>query len=125
MTGKENRPGAATPEQQMETEGFSNSTIPKDDNSIFDGNISSLLSPGQENAVPLRHLKMVTGFDGRTVRRMISEERFAGMPILADCQTGYYLPATDEEKRRCVRSMRHRAKEIERAAQAIEAAEGW
>lgn len=85
--------------------------------------ISDYLSAGQENAVPLRHLKNITGIDGRTVRRMIFEERLAGIPILADNQTGYYLPATQDEKQRCVRSMKHRAKEIERAAEAIEVAE--
>lgn len=85
--------------------------------------ISDFLSAGQENAVPLRHLKTVTGLDGRTVRLMIQRERLAGFPILADNQTGYYLPATQEEKQRCVHSMRHRAEEIKRAALAIEAAD--
>lgn len=85
--------------------------------------ISDLLSTGQENALPLSYLIMTTGQDGRTIRRMIAEERFAGVPILADNQTGYYLPANENERRRCVRSMRHRAKEIDRAAQAIEAAD--
>lgn len=85
--------------------------------------ISDLLSTGQENALPLSYLMMTTGQDGRTIRRMIAEERFAGVPILADNQSGYYLPANEDERRRCVRSMRHRAKEIDRAAQAIEAAD--
>ena len=85
--------------------------------------ISELLSAGQENAVPLCHLVKITGSDGRTVRRMISDERLAGVPILADNVTGYFLPASEDERRRCVRSMRHRANEIDRAAQAIEAAD--
>lgn len=85
--------------------------------------ISDYLSAGQENAVPLRYLKEVTGIDGRTVRLMIQRERLAGVPILADNQTGYYLPATQEEKQRCVRSMKHRAEEIKRAARAIEVAD--
>lgn len=85
--------------------------------------ISDYLSAGQENAVPLRHLKKITGIDGRTVRLMIQRERLAGVPILADNQTGYYLPATQEEKQRCVRSMKHRAEEIKRAARAIEVAD--
>lgn len=85
--------------------------------------ISDYLSTGQENAVPLCHLKTLTGQDGRTVRLMIQRERLAGVPILADNQTGYYLPATQEEKQRCVRSMKHRAEEIKRAARAIEVAD--
>lgn len=86
--------------------------------------ISDFLSTGQGNAVPLRHLKTVTGLKGREIRRMISAERLAGVPILTDNQTGYYLPGTAAEVRRCVRSMRHRAKEIERVAEAIAAATG-
>lgn len=85
--------------------------------------ISDYLSYGQENAIPLRHLKKATGLDGRTVRRMISDERLSGVPILADNSTGYYLPANEDERRRCVRSMKHRAGEIERVAKAIEVAE--
>lgn len=85
--------------------------------------ISDFLSKGQENAVPLRYLKEVTGIDERTVRLMIQRERLAGVPILADNQTGYYLPATQEEKQGCVRSMKHRADEIKRAARAIEVAD--
>lgn len=85
--------------------------------------ISDYLSCGQENAIPLRHLKKETGLDGRTVRRMISDERLSGVPILADCSSGYFLPANEDERRRCVRSMKHRAREIERAAEAIEVAE--
>lgn len=85
--------------------------------------ICDLLGAGQENAVPLRHLVKVTGLDGRIVRRMIFFERLEGMPILADNQTGYFLPATEIEKLRCARSMKHRAREIERAAHAIEEAD--
>lgn len=82
--------------------------------------ISDFLSPGQESAVPLKHLKKITGMDGREIRRMILRERLDGIPILADNLTGYFLPSSEAERTRCVHSMRHRAKEIERAAQAIE-----
>lgn len=54
---------------------------------------------------------------------MIERERREGRPILADNATGYYLPATKYERAACVRSMRHRAGEIMKSAQAIEQAE--
>ena len=54
---------------------------------------------------------------------MIERERREGRPILADNATGYYLPATEHERAACVRSMRHRAGEIMKSAQAIEQAE--
>lgn len=82
--------------------------------------ISRLLLHGRENAVSLRHLVSMTNLDGRTVRSMITAERFDGVPILSDNSTGYYLPANDTEKAQFIRSMRHRAKEIERVAEAIE-----
>lgn len=85
--------------------------------------ISSFLRPGQENSVSLTQLQQWTGLDKRVIRQRIAKERFKGIPILADNQTGYFLPATEEERKRCVQSMRHRAKEIYKAAQAIEAAD--
>ena len=85
--------------------------------------IADLLSYGQENAIPRRHLEKLTGLDGRTVRLMIERERHEGVPILADNVTGYYLPATEHERAACVHSMRHRAGEIMRTARAIERAE--
>ena len=76
--------------------------------------VADLLSHGREK---------LTGLDGRTVRLMIERERREGSPILADNATGYYLPATEHERAACVRSMRHRAGEIMKSAQAIEQAE--
>ena len=86
--------------------------------------ISAFLSHGQENAIPRRELEKLTGMDGRTVRLMIEQERRGGTPICTNNLTGYYLPATEEEKTTCVRSLRHRAGEIMRTARAIERAEG-
>ncbi|EHM37987.1 hypothetical protein [Flavonifractor plautii] len=84
--------------------------------------IADLLLPGRENAIPRRELERLTGLDGRTVRLMIERERREGRPILADNATGYYLPATEHERAACVRSMRHRADEIRKTAEAIDRA---
>lgn len=65
--------------------------------------VADLLSHGRENAIPRRELEKLTGLDGRTVRLMIERERREGTA--------------------CVRSMRHRAGEIMKSAQAIEQAE--
>lgn len=85
--------------------------------------VAQLLLHGEENAIPLRHLEKMTGWDQRTTRQRIQEERLKGVPILANNQTGYYLPANSEELKRCVSSMLHRAAEIEKSARAIELAE--
>ncbi len=86
------------------------------------GAISALLLPGAGNAVPLRRLAAMIGRDERDVRRAIRRERLAGVPILADNRSGYFLPACGEELAGCVRSLRHRARQILAAADAIEAA---
>ena len=116
---KENaRPAGGTAGQAAENN--AGCKIPQDDYTTGTGPISRLLSHGRENAIPIRHLTAMTKFDGRTVRAMIAAERLAGVPILSDNSTGYYLPGDDAEKVQFIRSMKHRAKEIERAAEAIE-----
>ena len=115
---KNARPAGGTAGQAAENN--AGCKIPQDDYTTDAGPISRLLSHGRENAVPLRHLTAMTKLDGRTVRAMIAEERLAGAPILADNSTGYFLPASEDEKEQFIRSMKHRAKEIERAAEAIE-----
>lgn len=82
--------------------------------------VADLLSYGQENAVPLRQLVALTNTDGRTIREKIAAERLTGVPILSDNSAGYFLPGNKGERERFVRSMRNRAREIERAADAVE-----
>ena len=86
------------------------------------GTISRLLMEGSENGLHLQDLVRLTGEDQRTVRRMIHEERRQGVPILSDNASGYFLPGSQQERDACVRSLRHRAKEILAAARAIEKA---
>ena len=86
--------------------------------------IADLLGTGRESAITRRELEQLTGLDGRSVRLLIERERRAGTPILADSTNGYFLSATDDERAACVRSLRHRAREILTTARAIEQAEG-
>lgn len=84
--------------------------------------VSDFLFHGAENAVPRCHLRQLTGFSDRELRRRIQEERLSGIPILSDNMSGYYLPADEFERRRFVCSMRGRAKEIQAVAAAVEGA---
>lgn len=84
------------------------------------GIVSELLLHGQENAVPRRELENLTGWSGRMVRLMIEKERRSGIPILSDNSSGYYLPGNSAERAQFVRSMRNRAAEILKTAQAVE-----
>ena len=84
------------------------------------GGIASLLLAGSENGLHLQDLVRLTGEDQRTVRKMSHEERRLGVPILSDNASGYFLPGSQQEREACVQSLRHRAKEILAAAEAIE-----
>lgn len=127
MNQKKNAlPGAATPNRAVENRSVCETTQPStaDDTTSAAGGqsgfIADLLSYGSENGVTLRHLEKLTGADNRTIRRQIELERRSGIPILSDCVNGYYLPGSQSERDRCVRSLRSRAKEIEKTADAIE-----
>ena len=85
--------------------------------------IKDFLLAGAENAVPRRHLRQLTGLSDRDLRRRIQEERLAGIPILSDNASGYFLPSDEEEKQRFIRSMRSRSQEIQAVAAAVEGAD--
>ena len=82
--------------------------------------VSGYLLEGAENAVSMKMLMRITGSTDRVIRDQIHQERRQGVPILSDMRTGYYLPRSDAERERWLRSMFHRAPEILRAAQAVE-----
>ena len=86
------------------------------------GVVSSLLMEGRSNALHLADLVRLTGWPERDVRKAIQRERQRGSPILSDNKTVYFMPQSEVEKVQFVRSMRHRAKEILCAADAVERA---
>lgn len=85
--------------------------------------VSDYLLHGQENAVPMRHLKDLLHLDRRTVRLMIRRERLDGVPICEDSKTGYFLPGNVRERDLCAKRLRHRAAEVIKVADAIAAAD--
>lgn len=82
--------------------------------------ISDFLGAGREAAVNMTHLANITGKDRRTIRLIIEAERRQGVPILSDNQSGYYMPADEDDIARFVQSMKHRANEILHTASAVE-----
>lgn len=86
--------------------------------------VSDVLPRGEENAVQLRQLALILNIPGRTVRRMIEQERRAGV-LICSGENGYFLAASTYEAERFIRSMRSRAAEILKTVEAVErAAEG-
>ena len=82
--------------------------------------VSDLLSAGKGRAVKCADLARMLGVPRRTVRRMVQRERLEGVPILSDCENGFYLPGNEDETAEFVSSMRHRADMIDRSADAVE-----
>lgn len=122
--------GIAVPTQAVENGTASQTVRASTENDTIsagcrqDFRVADLLLPGAENAVPRRDLMSLTGCRDRELRRMIEAERRQGIPILSDCVGGYYLPATQAERNKCVASLRRRAKEIQKTAAAIESSAG-
>lgn len=134
---KENTPAGAGTPTRAAGDGLP-TMYPTSDFTISAGNvlhISDLLHPGAENGIKLLELASLVGEDERIVRRRIQAERKAGKLILSDCLHGYFLPASEQEARRFIRSMSGRAAEIAAVSRAAEAAladlsgqtmvEGW
>ena len=81
MTQKRKARPAGSAAEQAKGENHQISRNPRIDFITGRRRISSLLNYGQENAVNRRHLEVITGLDGRTVRLLIERERRGGMPI--------------------------------------------
>ena len=121
------RPGAPTPERANGHRDNHLAMSVKQSITAAPGgqlHIADYLSRGRGSALTSRELERLTNLDGRSVRLLIERERRSGTPILSDCASGYFLPSTDDERAACVRSLRHRAREILTTARAIEQAEG-
>lgn len=123
-TNGKTRPGAGTPERATETAAFGEATISCNHSTTAAADrqikISDYLGHSQESAVTGRELCALTGLDHRTIRAQIEQERRAGALIVADNKSGYWVTDDPAEAQRFARSMKHRAKEILRTAQAIE-----
>lgn len=126
---EKSRPLVTQETGRVETAAFSGAVI-SCNHSITDGAerqpgfIARLLSHGAENGMTLSDLHRLTGKDKRVIRAEIQQERLSGTPILSDNLSGYFLPANEDEREQCVKSLRHRASEIFRTAAAIEGAAG-
>lgn len=119
--------GAGTPSRAAETAALTGATFPERDSITAaagrqSGFIAALLSHGAENGLTIHHLEKMTDLKSRDIRKRIEFERQSGIPILSNCKDGYFLPGTEDEAKRFIRSMRGRAAGIMRTASAVERA---
>ena len=123
MSRKENaRPEAATSGRAERESAWTGSNSRNPSTTAADGGqgvVSSLLLKGRSNALHLADLVRLAGWPERDVRKAIQRERQRGSPILSDNKNGYFLPQSEAEKVQFVCSMRCRAREILRAANAV------
>ena len=73
-----------------------------------------LLSEREVNAVSTKELTAVTGLSAREVTRCVNKLRNRGEVILSN-RCGFYLPGSNGEVEKLVKTMRSRQKEIARA----------
>lgn len=129
---KGTRPDVGASERAKETGQASRQTTTSNDHDTTTNKpgqglrVADFLARGQQNAIPLKHLKDLLHLNGRKVRLMIRAERLSGTPILESSKAtgGYFLPSTPGERARCVQRLRRRAAEIVKVADAIEGAAG-
>lgn len=117
------RSAAATVERAKTETGIKQTSTSETDSTTTAPNcpqISDYLLHGAENGLMLSDLHRLTGIDKRAIRAAIQRERLSGTPILSSTLSGYFLPANEQEREQCVRSLRHRAGEIFKSAAAIE-----
>lgn len=118
------RPGAATPGRAQGNKaryGAAYNPVYKSTTPATAGQfkIADFLGVGAENGLTNRQLQQLTGLDGRTIQARVHDERLQRIPICSDTTSGFYLAANDEERTRCVRSIRSRIKNIALAADAL------
>lgn len=93
-------------------------TTPGGDNQA-PGRVWPLLGIGVDNAVSRAALASMLQVTDRDVRRLVSLERGAGLPICSDVESaGYFRPATLADVERFARSMERRAHHVAQVAEA-------
>lgn len=63
------------------------------------GLIENYIPAGRDNKISRQSLSICTGLPDRTVRRLISDARMRGIPIVGDPAGGYYLAETEADVR--------------------------
>lgn len=63
------------------------------------GPIENYIPVGRENKISRESLRACTGLPDRSVRRLISDAREHGIPIVGDPTGGYYMAETEGDVR--------------------------
>lgn len=85
--------------------------------------VSDFLGTGEKNGKTMKQLLEILPGDSRSLRAQIERERRT-TPILSG-PTGYFLPASEDEVRRFLNSMRHRGRRVMASAANVERSAGF
>ena len=83
------------------------------------GLIENYIPQGRENKISRKSLVICTGLPDRSVRRLISEARMRGVPIVGDPAGGYYMAETEEDVMLLLGELRSRIIKLSHCAGAV------
>ena len=128
MSKEKAHPSAATLERAGAEKAAGNTSIPVSNYTTREAagqpSIADYLGRDRQSARKGRELCAALHLDSRTLRQRIELERRNGAAIVADNRSGYWLTDDPAEAQAFVRSMRRRAHEILKTAQAVEKSMG-
>ena len=85
------------------------------------GSIENYIPVGRENKISRQSLSICTGLPDRTVRRLISDARMRGIPIVGDPAGGYYMAETEEDVMLLLGELYSRIEKLAHCAGAVKA----
>lgn len=86
--------------------------------------VTAYLHKDAKMPVTVAEISAQSGVDKRIIRKAIRQAVMqAGVPVVHDNLRGIWIAEDEEQKLRCVKNLRHRAREISRRADALEVCE--
>lgn len=85
------------------------------------GSIENYIPQGRENKISRESLVLCTGLPDRSVRRLISDARMQGIPIVGDPAGGYYIAETEADINLLLGELYSRIEKLAHCAGAVKA----
>lgn len=82
-------------------------------------NITHYIPEGRDNKISRASLSICTGLPDRSVRRLISEAREQGIPIVGDPEGGYYMAESEADVRLLLSELNSRIGKLAKCVKAI------
>ncbi len=83
------------------------------------GPIENYIPVGRENKISRESLRACTGLPDRSVRRLISDAREHGIPIVGDPTGGYYMAESEADVRLLMSELNSRIGKLAKCVKAI------